>query len=102
METQTQTPTLTRIDERTFEVMKVLEGWPIKSYVKVSPKGERVTIYSWTTTKCDLNVHKRLVKDKSKAIECYLYQVTKSLQQLGMTEEQVRRIVEEVRRRLEK
>jgi hypothetical protein len=102
METQTQIPTLTRVDERTFEVTKVLEGWPIRSYVKVSPKGERVTIYSWTTTKCDLNVHKRLVKDKSKAIECYLYQVTKSLQQVGMTEEQVKTIVEEVRRRLEK
>jgi hypothetical protein len=100
METQEQTPTLTRIDERTFEVMKVLEGWPIRSYVKVSPKGERVTIYSWTTTKCDLNVHKRLVKDKSKAVESYLYQVTKSLRQLGMNEEQVKMVVEEVRRRL--
>jgi len=102
METKTQTPTLIRIDERTFEVTEVLEGWPIKKYVKISPKGERVTIYSWTTTKCDLNVHKRLVKDKSKAIECYLYQVTKSLKGLGMTEEQVREVLNEVRRRLEK
>jgi hypothetical protein len=100
METQTQIPTLTRVDEKTFEFTKVLEGWPIKTYIRVSWGGERVTIYSWTTTKCDLNVHRRLVKDKSKAIECYLYQVTKSLQQLGMTEEQVRTIVEEVKRRL--
>jgi uncharacterized membrane-anchored protein len=69
--------------------------------VKVSPKGERVTIYSWTTTKCDLNVHKRLAKDKSKAIECYLWQIERSLKQLGMTEEQVRTILNEVKRRLE-
>jgi len=95
-----ETPTLTRVDERTFEFTKVLEGWPIRSYVKISPKGERVTIYSWETIKCDLNVHKRLCRDGCKAVESYLYQIERSLKQLGMTEEQVKVILNEVKRRL--
>ena len=102
METQTQTPTLTRVDEKTFEFTKVLEGWPIKTYIKVSWRGERVTIYSWETIKCDLRVHRRLCKDELKALVSYLYQIERSLKQLGMTEEQARLVLNEVRRRLEK
>jgi hypothetical protein len=95
-----ETQTLVRVDEKTFEFTKVLEGWPIRSYVKVSPKGERVTIYSWETIKCDLNVHKRLCKNELKALESYLWQIERSLRQLGMTEEQVREVLNEVKRRL--
>ena len=100
METKTQIPTLTRVDEKTFEFTKVLEGWPIRSYVKISLRGERVTIYSWETIKCDLRVHRRLCKDELKALVSYLWQIERSLRQLGMTEEQVRTILNEVKRRL--
>ena len=96
METQTQTPTLTRVDEKTF----VLERWPIKTYIKVSWRGERVTIYSWETIKCDLRVHRKLCKDELKALKSYIWQIERSLRQLGMTEEQVRTILNEVKRRL--
>ena len=101
METQTQIPTLTRVDEKTFEFTKVLEGWPVKTYIRVSWGGERVTIYSWNTIKCDLRVHRRLCKDELKALVSYLWQIERSLKQLGMTEEQVRTILNEVKRRLE-
>jgi cation transport regulator ChaC len=69
-----------------------LEGWPIKTYIRVSWGGERVTIYSWETIKCD----RRLCRDEVS----YLHQIERSLRQLGMTEEQINVIIEEVKRRL--
>jgi len=50
----------------------------------------------------DLRVLQRLFKNEQKALECYFYQIEKMLKKNGLREDQVKTIIEEVRRRLEK
>jgi acyl-CoA thioesterase FadM len=93
-----ETPTLTRIDNHYFELRHEFGC----DYIRISHGGERVTLYSWVKEVADLRVHQRLVKDKQKALECYFYQIEKMLSKRGLSEDQIRMVVEEVRRRLEK
>jgi hypothetical protein len=98
METQTQTKILSRIDKRTFEFRHPFG----RDYIVISSRGKRVTLYSWVKETADLRVLQRLFKNEQKALECYFYQIEKMLKKNGLREDQVKTIIEEVRRRLEK
>jgi len=85
---------LKQIDEGLFEVTRYIMRWPIKSYVKVSRKGERVTVYSWETAVYNARAYR--------SVDGYLASVRAALRRMGLTDEQVTTVLEEVRRRLKR